>query len=448
MGKLPKAEVNNWLQNTKRINEESKDIERQFNKVKYFSRAHLGKLVDEKIKEVKKHHQNGAFESLVIDAPPTTRVVLPTTTLVGETTTEKNMNEIWELLMGDEVMKIGVFGMGGIGKTTIITHINNKLLKETNKFEKVIEVTVSQPLDLMKLQNQIAATLKEYLPRNEDKRIRAGNLLKMLEGRKIVLILDDMWEAFKLEEVGIPEPTKDSRCKLVITTRSQDVCLSMGCKIVKVMFLSDDEALTLFIDKVEHNVFEVPTLKEIVKLVVEQCAHLPLAIVTVASCMRGEHGICEWRNALEELSKSIQSVKGMETNVQGQLQLSYDRLKSKKVQHCFLYCALYPEDFKIPKEELIVYWITKGLVNEKASMQATYDAGYSILNRLVNNCFVETTNDGRWVKMHDLIRDMALYITSMSPLFMVKVGKKLQELPREQEWKVNLEKVSLMMNDI
>ncbi|KAJ0007895.1 hypothetical protein Pint_30413 [Pistacia integerrima] len=411
MGKLPKAEVNNWLRNTERINEEVKDIERQVNMVKYFSRARLGKLVDEKIKEVKEHNQNGAFESFVVDAPPTAGVVLPTTILVGETTAEKNMNQIWELLMGDEVMKIGVCGMGGIGKTTVITHINNKLLKETNKFEKVIWVTVSQPLDLMKLQ-------------------------------------DDIWEAFMLEEVGIPEPTKDSGCKLVITTRSQDVCRSMGCKIVKMRCLSDDEALTLFIDKVEVNIFEVPTLKDIVKLVVEQCACLPLAIVTVSGCMRGEYDICEWRNALEELSESIQSVKGMETNVPRQLQFSYDRLKSKNVQHCFLYCALYPEDFKIPKEELIDYWIAEGLVDERASMQATYDGGYSILNRLVNNCLLETADDGRCVKMHDLIREMALYITSMSPLFMVKAGEKLRELPREQEWKENLEKASLMMNDI
>ncbi|XP_031261785.1 probable disease resistance protein At4g27220 [Pistacia vera] len=212
--------------------------------------------------------------------------------------------------------------------------------------------------------------------------------------------------------------------------------------------LSDDEALTLFIDKVEVNIFGVPALKDIVKLVVEQCARLPLAIVTVACCMRREYDICEWRNALEELSKSIQSVKGMETNVLGQLQFSYDCLKSKNVQHCFFYCALYPKYFKIPKEELIVYWIAEGLVDERASLQATYDGAYSILNRLVNNCLLETIDDGRCVKMHDLIREMALDITSMSPLFMVKAGEKLQEFPREQEWKENLEKASLMRNNI
>ncbi|XP_044485061.1 probable disease resistance protein At1g61300 isoform X2 [Mangifera indica] len=446
--KLPKAEVNNWLKNTQRINNEVEDFERQVKKGKCLSHIRLGKVVVEKIEEVKEHYQNGAFESYVIDSPPAPGVILPTTPLVGEITAKKATNEVWEFLMGHEVTKIGVCGMGGVGKTTIITHVNNKLLKETDKFENVIWVTVSQPLDLMKLQDEIATALGEDLPKNEEIGKRAGNLFKMLEGKKIVLILDDMWETLQLEKVGIPEPTKENGCKLVITTRSQDVCCSMGCKIVQVIPLLKDEALKLFVDTVGSNILEIPTLKDYVKPMVEHCAGLPLAIVTVASCMRGQYDVCEWRNALEELSKSIQCVKGMETNVPRQLQFSYDRLKSKKLQHCFLYCALYPEDFKIPKEELIVYWIAEGLVDKRGSIQATNDEGYSILNRLVNNCLLEIANDGKCVKMHDLVRDMALQITSKNPLFMIKPRKRLRKLPREQEWEENLERVSLMRNYI
>ncbi|XP_044486331.1 disease resistance protein RPS5-like [Mangifera indica] len=390
VGKLLRAEVNNWLENTQRINNEAENIERQVKKGKCLSRICFGMVVAKKIEIVKEHYWNGAFESFVIDAPLAARDVLPTTTLVSEATAKKTMNEVWEFLMGHEVMKIRVCRVGGV----------------------------------------------------------AGNLLKILKGRKIVLILDDMWEAFQLEEVGIPKPTKDNGCKLVITTHSQDVCHSMGCKIVQVRTFSEDEALRLFIDKVGFNISEVPTLKGFVKPVAEQFSGLPLAIVAIVGCMRGEYNICEWSNAFKKLSKSILSVKGMETNVPRQLQFNYDHLNSKKVQRCFLYCALYREDFHIPKEGLIVYWIAEGLVDERGSLQATNDAGYSILNRLINNCLLETADHERCVKMHDLTRDMALQITSNNPLFMIKAEEGLSELLGEQEWKENLEKVSLMGNYI
>ena len=48
--------------------------------------------------------------------------------------------------------------------------------------------------------------------------------------------------------------------------------------------------------------------------------------------------------------------------------------------------------------------------------------------------------------MHDVLRDMALFIKSNGRQFMVKAGLQLKELPSEHEWTSNLEKVSLMNN--
>ena len=83
----------------------------------------------------------------------------------------------------------------------------------------------------------------------------------------------------------------------------------MGNTIVQVKPLSENEALELFFEKTELDISKVPTLKEIVELVVKQCAGLPLAIVTTTSCLKGEHGIREWRNALSELSNNVRSIK-------------------------------------------------------------------------------------------------------------------------------------------
>ena len=46
--------------------------------------------------------------------------------------------------------------------------------------------------------------------------------------------------------------------------------------------------------------------------------------------------------------------------------------------------------------------------------------------------------------MHDLVRDMALQIVIMSPQFMVAAGVGLKDIPDEEKWTEDLEKVSLM----
>ncbi|KAK2639165.1 hypothetical protein Ddye_026960 [Dipteronia dyeriana] len=127
------------------------------------------------------------------------------------------------------------------------------------------------------------------------------------------------------------------------------------------------------------------------------------------------------------------------------LKFSYNCLKDPKIKNCFLYCVLYPEDFEISKEELIEYWIVEGLIDEMETRQATYSMGHAIFNRLENICLLKSCQGGTHVKMPDLVRDMALYITSTR--YLVQAGKQLKELPK-QEWKGDVEKVSLMQNNI
>ncbi|KAI9197599.1 hypothetical protein LWI28_001339 [Acer negundo] len=450
-GKSPKYKVKNWLENIQMIIHDAENIECTFENGKCFSRARLAKLVDKKIQEVKEYQQIGnSFNSLVIDAPPTGGIILPTMALAGETTAKKDMDEIWGYLMGNEVKKIGVCGMGGAGKTTIMTHVNNRLIKEHVKFNNVIWVIVSQTVDLGKLQKEIAVALNERFHETEDVKRRAGMLSEMLRKRRFALILDDVWEKISLEELGIPEPTEENGCKLVITTRSSDVCRLMGCKLVRVKSLLEKEALELFFEKAELDILKVPTLREIVELMVKQCAGLPLAIVTVASSMKGEDDIHEWRNALCELSNNVRSIRVNEEDVFGRLKFSYDRLKDEMIQRCFLYCALYPEDHDIPKNELVDCWIAEGFVDKMVNLQATEERARIIIKSLVNNCLLleSLDDDGiSCVKLHDVVRDMTIrYITSKSPLFLVKAGVMLNELPSEQEWKENLDKVSFMDN--
>jgi disease resistance protein RPS2 len=219
-GKRRKKEVELWLQNVETVNAEIETIEQEVGRVKY-SNARIGKIACKKIQEVEElMNQRGGFgDSFVVDPPVSRGQVLPTTTIVGESTAKRTLEKIWEHMLGEDFRKIGVYGMGGIGKTTVMKEINNCVLKETDRFDNVIWVTVSKASNVFKLQNDIACKLELNLSSFKDETTRASKLYVALENRKrYVLILDDMWEAFRLQDVGIPEPTPTNGCKLVLTT--------------------------------------------------------------------------------------------------------------------------------------------------------------------------------------------------------------------------------------
>ncbi|XVF83876.1 hypothetical protein PTKIN_Ptkin16aG0528700 [Pterospermum kingtungense] len=203
----------------------------------------------------------------------------------------------------------------------------------------------------------------------------------------------------------------DNGCKLVLTIRSKEIVRSMDCKKVEVTCLSLDESLQLFLRRVGQDMLPNQTLES----VVAECDGLPLAIVTIAGCMRGISDLLVWENALNELRGYIRIIRDMEDTVFGCLKFSYDRLK-KVDQDCFLYCALYPEDHEIRKEMIIENWMYEGLIIEMGSRKAMQGSGHSIIQKLEENYLLES------------------------------VGA--EEVPSVEEWREDLEKVSLMHNYI
>ncbi|KAE8674453.1 Nbs-lrr resistance protein [Hibiscus syriacus] len=442
-----KAEVQIWLENVERVNVEVQDLDDRIGESSALTRGFHTEDVSKSIKEVEELiTQQGRFHGgLVVDNPQWIGQVLSTTNISGEAV-KACVEEIWQCLMDDGVKKIGVWGMGGVGKTSIMKFINNQLLKERGKFDTVIWITVSNETSIAKLQKDVASKIGVEFSGDEDETTRAGMLFENLSQKgRFVMILDDLWAKVSLERIGIPELSNGG--KLVLTTRKDDVCRQMGCREIKVKPLMEEEAWKLFLEKAGCDNLNIQGVEPIARSIAKRCAGLPLGIITLASCMKGIYDISEWRNALKELRLRKKSVNGFEDEVFEQLQFSYDRLKNPKLQDCFLSCALYPEDWKIEERSLIQLWIAEGLVEEMDSMRAEFDNGRAIMNRLISNCLLEVFTEeehARTVKMHDLLRDMALRIAKSR--FFVKAGTMLEKAPDVQEWSMNLEKVSLMRN--
>ncbi|XLR26868.1 hypothetical protein HN51_040094 [Arachis hypogaea] len=157
-------------------------------------------------------------------------------------TKKKSLNKILNCILDDRVRIIGVHGMGGDMKT--------------EELQKVIAGKFDIELSGFQDETSSAATLFEAFQRR----------------KKFALIQDDLWEPSSLERVGIPIPTVENGCKLIITTRRVSVCRGME---------TTDRDI-----KVKGEALASPDIKLIAKDVAKECMGLPLGIVTVGRALR------------------------------------------------------------------------------------------------------------------------------------------------------------------
>nr|KYP58826.1 putative disease resistance protein At4g27220 family [Cajanus cajan] len=450
-GKKRKREVENWLRNVQRKKIEVYGIVQELRDGGVLRHLKLTVQVKKLTGQVTDLVKSGRFPKGLVGCAQESRGYAFLTTKLAGAMFRKNVGKIWDWLMNDGVLIIGVYGMGGVGKTSMLMHIHNMLLKSVTNFDNVFWVTLSQSSSIHKLQCDVAKIVGLDISKENDEKKRAARLSWSLMRRKrCVLFLDDVWNHFPLEKVGIP--VRAEGLKLVLTSRSLDVCRRMNCQnSVKVEPLSKEEAWRLFVDNLGQHTTLSPEVTKVARSVAKECAGLPLAVITMARSMRGVEEICEWRHALEELRNTEIRMEEMEMEVLRVLKFSYDHLNDNMVQECFLCCALYPEGFDIDRDVLIESFVDDGLVNGMKSLEAISHIAISMMKRGCQ-CVAPIDNvegyyvGSQMVKMHDLVRAMAINIIKVNHHFMVKAGLQLTEIPDEEEWTEDLEKVSLMCN--
>ncbi|XP_074319386.1 putative disease resistance protein At5g05400 [Silene latifolia] len=446
-GKKRKREVELWCALVEEKKIKLQKIDSEFNKQGPSNELKI--QLTKEIKEVEGLIQQGKFPSgVVLDSHSATRLEMVVNTLVGSRSA-KNIEMITKLLKQDDVFAIGVFGMGGVGKTTLLKKIHNSLLSDSDIEGQVYWVTASRECNLQILQTAIGKCLGLDLSKEDDvERRRSLIFHRLSQLQKSVLIIDDMWNHFLTDQVGIP--LNSCGCKVVITTRSEEVYRKMGCqKVIKVRPLLEDDAWFLFVEKsgeVAEDLYS--TAKEIVK----ECGGLPLALNTMGCCMREVTDVQQWKNALYELRKPARRQDNdMDDEVFRVLQYSYDSLRDERLKQCFLSCVLFPEDWAIGRAELIDLWIMEGLLDDIESWENKENKGHTIVNNLEKSSLLEPAlccDEEKGVRMHDLVRDMAMIVTQHHPHFMAKARLELETVPGDELWTRDLVKVSLSHNNI
>ncbi|KAI9075469.1 hypothetical protein K1719_042557 [Acacia pycnantha] len=309
---------------------------------------------------------------------------------------------------------IGLQGMGGTGKTTLATQVG-KHVEESKTFEKVVFVVVSNPIDVIKIQGDIAGQLPLRLDKIEeaDRSLMLWSSI-VKNATKLLIILDDVWEELNLKRIGIPSGPDHKNCYVLITTRQSKVCRAMKCQeIVCLSTLNDEDALRLFLfhaasDDVDSSRNE---LEGLARDFLKECGGLPLAIVALASTLRNWH-VGELNVVLTTLknSKSFIDVAEDLVEVYSCLKLSYDYLHNEKAQKLFLLCSIFPEDYEFPVNLVIRLVIGLGIFEEADVYCETRTQALAVKNKLIDSSLLQKVEEEDCVKMHDLVREVAQWI--------------------------------------
>ena len=416
----------------------------------------LAKMVPEKMDAVAELQSEGSnFPQVAVPLPSPLVIERPLDEkpVVG---LDSPFQEVWTLLQDEQVGSIRIYGMGGVGKTTLLKKINNKFLESSIKaFDIVIWVVVSRPTNLERVQETILDRLDiphdRWKGREEER--KAEEICRVLKTRKFLLLLDDIWDPLDLMRVGIPPLGDGNQSKIVFTTRSADVCGGMAAqKSIKVECLEEKEALSLFQAKVgEDTLNSHPDIPKLAEMVAKECKGLPLALSVIARAMASARTPEEWERDLQKLRLYPKDVAGTENDLFSVLAFSYDSLPDEATKSCFLYCSLFSEDYQIPSKHLIQLWIGEGYLDEYDDIQEARNQGGKIIHMLKHVCLLEVGTwpfliDGEYLKMHDVIRDMALWLAcekgKKENKFVVKDGVGLISAQEVQKWK-NTQRITL-----
>ncbi|KAL5718979.1 hypothetical protein ACHQM5_011823 [Ranunculus cassubicifolius] len=323
-----------------------------------------------------------------------------------------------------------IVGIGGLGKTTLAQVIyNEERIVET--FNTRIWVCVSEDFSVKRLTKMIIASLSIEECKHEDLDPLQKRLKELLDGKKFLLVLDDVWS----ENLDLWENFRFSlNCgangsSIIITTRLPTVATIMGTHSrYELKPLSDEYCWALFQARAFGMESENESLQALGRQIVEKCRGVPLVAKALGGTLRFERDEIKWKSVRDS---EIWELKQDKDDILPSLRLSYNHLPSY-LRQCFVYCSIYPKDHEIKVAELIQLWMANEFLQSDGRMELE-DVGNHIFNQLVLRSFLQDVKknwEGKLIcKMHDLMHDLACSV-ARTECYSFIAGNNINAIPK------------------
>ncbi|CAL8997833.1 unnamed protein product [Prunus brigantina] len=291
-----------------------------------------------------------------------------------------------------DVVMIGIWGMGGLGKTTAAKAIYNRIKDkfEAHGFLGDIRDTANRH-GLVYLQKLLLAEINKKPTKFHISCVDGGmGMIKKELGRKRVLvIIDDVDEKEQLEAIVGNRDWFGSGSRIIITTRDEHFLDVLHVnKTFTVPEMNPDEGLELFCRHAFQKGYPNEQYLELSEKVVSYSGGLPLALKVLGSFLIGR-SIAEWESQLQELDGIPPE------GILKKLRISYDGLdRDEKCIFLDISCFF----IGMSKDHV-------GKILDGCGFKAEIK-----ISVLLQRCLV-TVNEKNQLMMHNLLRDMGRAIS-------------------------------------
>ncbi|QHN75818.1 putative disease resistance protein RGA3 [Arachis hypogaea] len=287
-----------------------------------------------------------------------------------------------------------IVGLGGLGKTTLVQMVYNDQ-QVGNHFDLKIWVCVSENFTRGSMLRSILKAMEVDKYESMDLDAMEKKVKELLQGKKYLLVLDDVWKRSQEMELGLTQHKWDElrtvlSCgskgsSILVSTRDKHVATIMGtCQAHHLDRLSDDDCWSLFkLRAFGADREERAELVAIGKEIVRKCGGSPLAALALGGVMQSRSTEKEW---LEVQKSELWSLPD-ENDIMPVLRLSYSSL-TPTLKQCFAFCAIFPKDTEIKKQELIYLWMANGFISSRPNLEVE-EVGHMVWNELYQKSFFQ-----------------------------------------------------------
>ncbi|CAB4289073.1 unnamed protein product [Prunus armeniaca] len=328
----------------------------------------------------------------------------------------RHVEIVQDLLKQDEFKRVCIWGPPGVGKTTVMENLHDKV-GQTSQFEVIFWVTMDNTECVEKIRRVLEDQLGLPVDEKSSTDKRRAKISEELKNKSYLLFLDQVSSKINLREVGIHDDHNCGKVVFACTSRDNGNFCGPTDEDIKIEKLSKEDAQKLFNRKVSADIMKKQEIIRLAPLIVNECGGMPHMINLIAQKLAKVNDPARWRDTLLELQAPT----------------------------VLVVLGTFPVGYEVHRDYITECWRAEQLISF-ARLGETRDRGHTVLDEFVNVGLLDRGIKARHYKMFEHFQRVALRIAKCnagSHCILVKEGANITE----EQWTC-AERVSLIQHQL